>query len=855
MATGRYLPICLMLLGLLALFTLSVSAPREWEASARRHGLEPLLDRYRRQELVPPASVERPRAAQVIETKTEPGAPPVSGLPALARPRQPADVVLAQRPLSAAAKVLTSASRSRSRPESPSEVTASSDGPLLQGAIRTRTPSVQPSLALVPQAPPAVEAPTLPRVAPAPAAPPAWWPVPRELLERLTMLEQHSSAGAWAREVSRAIESLTRTAGPHDAEAQRLLAQLQELASDPRSVLHALPDGAELVSFELARHALERRLDVWSQMANAPPSASSLAFAPPPDPQRLALCIDEVARTTDVDSPDARHWQQYLLVDALREVAEQSPGSPSDEQRAIIREALARLESTALTRRQHEWVHSGALAALNDELRCWASDNVAPRELLTAIEAVESNAGASDRTRLAELCSRLNWSPKEDHQALAQHLETHYRNANFRLAVAGEFINAMVPDSESTTEPVRERILGNPTTGWSTSNSQVGVRLVPDEQKWHVVVAAEGSIHARTATRASSARLLSSANSTFRVEKTVQLNMLGVHFDDARATAENRTQLRDVETVFDPLPLIGDIAQSVALSRHEESRAAARREVQYKIARKAEERVNADVREKVARLRQFIRGRLMAPLDGMELAPEVIELETTEQRLVMRLRIAREQQLAGHAPRPQAPADSLLSLQLHDSLLNNIAQQLELEGRTFTLPELSAHLAERLHFDVLPGGDELADDVSVRFREHDAIELRADGGRIELRLAIDSLRKEGRAEWSNFVVQVFYRPDETSHDGALVRDGGILLSSQERISTVSQIPLRGVFSRIFSADRPLVLIPAALRQREQFQQLQVTQLEVREGWIGLAIGPRHQQRLPIVARGLRAALR
>ena len=40
----------------------------------------------------------------------------------------------------------------------------------------------------------------------------------------------------------------------------------------------------------------------------------------------------------------------------------------------------------------------------------------------------------------------------------------------------------------------------------------------------------------------------------------------------------------------------------------------------------------------------------------MSLDPQVISAETSEQRLTMRMRIAGEEQLAGHTPRPRRRA-------------------------------------------------------------------------------------------------------------------------------------------------------------------------------------------------------
>jgi len=54
------------------------------------------------------------------------------------------------------------------------------------------------------------------------------------------------------------------------------------------------------------------------------------------------------------------------------------------------------------------------------------------------------------------------------------------------------------------------------------------------------------------------------------------------------------------------------------------------------------------------------------------LRPEAVDMQTTEDRLIARYRLAGFEQAGAFTPRPQAPADSLLSIQVHESMLNNI---------------------------------------------------------------------------------------------------------------------------------------------------------------------------------------
>ena len=59
------------------------------------------------------------------------------------------------------------------------------------------------------------------------------------------------------------------------------------------------------------------------------------------------------------------------------------------------------------------------------------------------------------------------------------------------------------------------------------------------------------------------------------------------------------------------------------------------------------------------RVSNHMQKRLIEPLEEMNLTPEVIKAQTTAERLTLRIRLADDHQLAGHAPRPRASSDSL----------------------------------------------------------------------------------------------------------------------------------------------------------------------------------------------------
>jgi hypothetical protein len=225
--------------------------------------------------------------------------------------------------------------------------------------------------------------------------------------------------------------------------------------------------------------------------------------------------------------------------------------------------------------------------------------------------------------------------------------------------------------------------------------------------------------------------------------------------------------------------------------------------------------------------------RVMVPLERMSLVPAYTENRTDEVRFTVRTRVASPQHLAANTPRPRAFSDSLLSVQVHESALNNILDRLSLNGRRFTAEELRQHLQHQFNLSEPVTGS--GEDYIVTFAEADAVHVRLRDGQAELTLNIAHL-ESGSRSWRNFTIHANYRPQPAGPSVDLVREGPIGLHG-ERIGMQSQFVLRGTFGRIFAEDRPVRWLSDVFAEEKRLEGLQVTQCVIEDGWIGLAIGP------------------
>ena len=83
-------------------------------------------------------------------------------------------------------------------------------------------------------------------------------------------------------------------------------------------------------------------------------------------------------------------------------------------------------------------------------------------------------------------------------------------------------------------------------------------------------------------------------------------------------------------------------------------------------------------------------------------------------------------------------------MQIHESVINNGIQRLQLDGRTFTLPELSRHVAASLNCPAPWPTNPENNDVKITFADRNAVVVRCQDGRVVLTLSIAQLSKSPR---------------------------------------------------------------------------------------------------------------
>ena len=457
--------------------------------------------------------------------------------------------------------------------------------------------------------------------------------------------------------------------------------------------------------------------------------------------------------------------------------------------------------------------------------------------LLDGIEQFELETSSADamavKTSLGSICGFYPTAAR----AVARAVEDHYLAPNVRIAVHQRFLETLLPGATVDTAPFQDTVMGREVRGTRTVERTTILRLVPDDDEICFNLEVHGDIASRAITDAGPVSVTARSASAFTVRKPITISPQGLLFGNATGMASNRSHVDTIQTSFDAVPVMGSLVRNMARNQQAEAMPEANREVIDKIISRACREVDTQAEPQLAQMADRIRDRMWMPLVKLGLDPKPVAMQTTPSVATMRLRLAGDTQLAAHTPRPRVTADAMLSLQVHESSVNNALDRLGLAGKRLTLEELIQHVCSQIGVESqIP--EELPEGVAVVFAENQPIRVECRDGLVHVHVALDAI-ESGRRDWYDLVVHVAYKPVCSGQQVFLEREGPVQLGGKGREGRM-ELALRTIFGKIFPKERRIPVLPEQIANNPKLADVQAAQAVSSDGWFALTL----QQRTP-----------
>jgi hypothetical protein len=653
--------------------------------------------------------------------------------------------------------------------------------------------------------------------------------------------------GDWRTDPRTAAPRTTEPRGPTNAPGGRLLDRLRggdrRLAQVPGSDVAAVPTDTappdisqwpqpvkleqqldHLTTLAAAGGAGGEPIDVWTNRTRSALQAVQDTRGPrdaAADASLIALGDTVIAgmslADTTTDAGMATHTRRTALAVARRV--------------AVWRSTAALFAS--LERNPQELSANDAAVAMTRQAAGRTVVEIA--RLLDSIERFEAATTAADamavKTSLGSICGFYPTAARP----VARAVEDHYLAPNVRIAVHQQFLEKLLPGATVDTGPFQDVVMGREVRGTRTVERTTTLRLVPDDDEICFNLEVHGDIASRAITEAGPVSVTARSASAFTVRKPITISTQGLLFGNAAGDASNRSRVDNIQTSFDAVPVMGSLMRNIAKNQQVEAMPEANREVIDKIVSRACREVDKQAEPEFAQMADRIRDRVWMPLVKLGLDPKAVAMQTTASVATMRLRLAGDSQLAAHTPRPRAPSDAMLSLQLHESSVNNALDRLGIAGKRFTLEELIQLICSQVGVEPrIP--EELPEGVSVAFAKSQPLRVECRDGLVHVHVALDAI-ESGRRDWYDMVAHVAYRPVCSGQQVFLEREGPVQLGGPGREGRM-ELALRTIFGKIFPKERPIAVLPDQIAKNEKLADVQAVQAASSDGWLAITLEQR-----------------
>lgn len=671
---------------------------------------------------------------------------------------------------------------------------------------------------------------------------PAGWPVAAKLLQDLEALIGHdgsasgmsdaSKAAEWAQQVKDRLERLSALDRLGNSNALILIDELNQLSRDGRSEAESVTDRSLQIKWLTAIYDVQRRTAIWRPIYDV----VSGGLAPGPD-GRLGGAQEAVSYTVANfrsflgQLGDAGSWGDYLLLDQIEEAA---ANDDADERKTTALRLLARVSSRNLAPSQTVWLAQDQVRRLVNSVRPWAAQAIDFSVLLGQIEEHESNSINFVGREIIESYQTLRFSGSEQLQQIAALLDLYYRNANIRVSVAEDLLQRLVPPVEPHTMPVQTSLFGSRVKGVSRVETKVAVDLVPAQNRLAIQMRTKGNVLTQSVGQNGGTSVNTMGASTFSAVTPMEISADGFVVHRPSVQVQGRTRLRGLQTQYDRLPILGVLANKVARTKYSEVSNATSRIANRRIKTQLYKEIDVRARERMAlRGQQFSRS-VIQPLERLALQPTVMGLQTTNDRMVTRYRLAGDWDLAANTARPRALRDSLISVQVHQTAINNLLQRLVPKENPKSVQQILNDGFSVFGRQDIELPDDMPEDVELRFTQENPITVQVEEGIVWLTLRVVKLTRGEKVKLTRFIVKAGYKPEINGLNASLVRDGHLRISGPG-MSMRQRLPLRAIFNKVLSASNKIPLTTDKIVNHPVSADLEVSQLELRNGWIAIAV--------------------
>ncbi len=616
--------------------------------------------------------------------------------------------------------------------------------------------------------------------------------------------------------------------------------------------------GLELAPFYNVRNALEDMREILQLTATGksrlPEQLVNL--------QNSILDLNNFLATGGTEKEDA--WKSFLELDSLSEEAKKSRPNTAKLIAAYRKfgsdEEGLKLPPFAKVRQNlGKYLELNQMATGAD-----AKDRFAARVENIAQNLQRHELDPSNETA-AQLIRDLGWMDATGLlPTVAGRIRSRFSRPNAYLALSGEFVTKQINDTRSDYQRVNRCFEGSHVTGAATTSANVTGMLVPSENGAIIDILLNGTTITRTVAQQRNVYVHSQGTTGLSATKRLYLNFEGIVTSPASAQASTYQQTLGVNVNrLLGRRLIGRIANRKAAQSNPKAASQTSREAEQTI----EEQLNREVGEMIAGADQQLQDALSRMNIDQEYLPDSLRMRSSSRKLYVDALVTAKRYMGAPSNPPDVGAESDLTVQVHQSAVNNILARLfggikidpermiaMLEERNIDVPaELRNSISgsDKSKEDGEKDGEEDGDakkaaaddeDWALTFDQLQPVTVTFSDGKVRIAIRGRRFEQGDQAITEPLEISATYRLRKSTTgelearrigevEIVFVESPGRLSTKQLAYKTFIKRKISNLFTRTISTNQ----LPAG-NLTNQLRSLVLDQVEATRGWLAIAFG-------------------
>jgi tetratricopeptide (TPR) repeat protein len=478
--------------------------------------------------------------------------------------------------------------------------------------------------------------------------------------------------------------------------------------------------------------------------------------------------------------------------------------------------------------------------ANNPELR----KNLA--ELLSALEQYEDTHTSASSATVRKAYEAVRGTSPDGGAMITSALRNNYFNYNLRVIASEAFLSKIIGQSRDETGPVRDFILGADVYGMQTTHTVVSIDLIPSNRNAMFDLVAQGAIASNTQGVTGQATIFTNGNHYFTASKRIGFDGQRFWTQPARINVSANNTTTGAET---HIPFANWFARGIAVRKAEgmrgESEAIAASRVQDRVLPQFNSEVDKQFAPAGKNSQNLSRTR--DALQELKLNPDAESWSSTDSELRHASRLMAPTELGGNEPNPALVLGRGATILLHESMINNATDRLELAGKTMSEDELQAKLegnfskllGREVKFKKKEKAEQSEEDQGPKtfvFDKNDPIRVAVADGRLTVTLRT-GFQQEGKED---IPTQIVTLPVTFSVDvkNVVIEPGDVSIAAAEPAeSAAKQLARAGVIKKKISSAFPRTEVDRVryVTVEKKKVLVAVTRIRALDGWLSITV--------------------